>query len=56
MPAKFQNHYVSVYGSLVDAKEFDDMVAHGISAGVENYCNSPKVAIITRIVAKTSVE
>ena len=55
MPAELQNRRVSVYGTLVDAKEFSDMTVRGISAGVENYCNSPKIAIITRLVLTTSV-
>src|ERR1700722_4484497 len=50
MPAEFRNRRVSVYGSLVEAKEFSQMTARGFITGVENYCNSPKIAIITRLV------
>ena len=50
MSARLQNQHVSVYGTLVDAKEFDQMALHGINAGIENYCNSSNIAIITRII------
>jgi hypothetical protein len=50
MPKKFANRHVAVYGTLVDSKEFDEMTLQFIITGVENYCNSPEIAIITRIV------
>jgi hypothetical protein len=49
MPKKFSNHYVAVYGRLVDARELEEEILRGITSGVENYCNSPQIAIITRI-------
>jgi hypothetical protein len=54
LPKKLNNHHVRVYGRLMDSKELDDLVVQGISLGVENYCNSAKIAIITRIVEDTS--
>jgi hypothetical protein len=56
MPAEFQNRRVSVYGTLVDAKEFSDMTVRGVSTGVENYCGSAKIAIITRLVPVASAK
>jgi len=50
LPPEFQNRRMTVYGTLVDAKEIDKFALHAISVGVENYCNSPKIAIITRLV------
>lgn len=50
LPEKLQNSFVSVYGKLVDARELDELALQGITVGVENYCNSPKIAIVTRVV------
>ena len=49
MPSRLQNQHVSVYGTLMDAEKLHEMTLQGISIGVENYCNSSKIAIITRI-------
>jgi hypothetical protein len=49
MPKRFNNHYVAVYGTFIDAQEIRDMTLLGASIGVENYCGSPKIAIISRI-------
>jgi len=54
MPEKFNGHLVSVYGKLMDEEDLRGFTLRGISIGVENYCNSPKIAIITRIVAESS--
>jgi hypothetical protein len=53
-PKSLNGHYVRVYGRLMDVKELDDLVSRGISIGVETYCNSPKIAIITRLVESSS--
>ncbi len=50
MPRELNNRHVAVYGKLMDAKELDDMVSRGITIGVENYCGSQKIAIVSRIV------
>ena len=49
MHARLQNQYVSVYGTFLDVEKLHEMTLQGISIGVENYCNSSKIAIITRI-------
>jgi hypothetical protein len=49
MPKSFNNHYVAVYGTFIDAQEIRDMTLQGASIGVENYCGSPRIAIISRI-------
>jgi len=49
MPKSFNNHYVAVYGTFIDAQEIRQMTLQGASIGVENYCGSPKIAIISRI-------
>jgi hypothetical protein len=50
MPKKFKNRHVLVYGTLIAARELHDMTLHGYSIGVENYCNSNKIAIISLLV------
>jgi len=50
LPSRLQNRHVSVYGMLVDVEQFNQMALKGITAGIGNYCNSSKIAIITRIV------
>ena len=50
MPSRFRNQHVSVYGILVDADAFYQQALNGATAGVENYCNSSKIAVITRMV------
>lgn len=50
MPKRFQNHLVRVYGTFISREELDDMALRAISIGVENYCASDKIAIITRMV------
>jgi hypothetical protein len=50
MPASLQSQHVSVYGTLVDAREFDQKAQQLVTTGVENYCSSEKIAIITRLV------
>jgi len=54
MPPELQNHRVYAYGKLLDAKELSDATKRGISIGVENYCNSPKIALIERLVPADS--
>jgi hypothetical protein len=52
LPDRLQNKHVWVYGTLVEAKDFYDRTAKGVTSGVENYCASLKIAIITRIVER----
>jgi hypothetical protein len=49
LPDRLQNRRVSVYGSFIEAEHIYAKALQGITAGVENYCGSSKIAIITRI-------
>ena len=50
LPGDLQNHYVAIYGSWIRAEDLHAMTAKGESIGVENYCNSTRIALITRVV------
>jgi diaminopimelate epimerase len=48
---KYNGRHVTVYGELVDWSSFEEKIGQGWSfRGLENYCSSEKVAIISRIV------
>jgi hypothetical protein len=49
MPDRLQNKRVAVYGSFIDAEQIYAKALQGITSGVENYCGSSTIAIITRI-------
>ena len=50
MPKKYQNQHVRVYGVLVSwAELYDRLKRFGENSGVENYCASADIALITRL-------
>jgi hypothetical protein len=50
LPDNLQNQYVAIYGSWISANELAKMAANLESIGVENYCSSPRIALIERVV------
>jgi hypothetical protein len=49
MPKKYQNQHVRVYGVLLSwAELYDRLKRFGENSGVENYCASADIALITR--------
>ena len=52
LPKSLQGKYVEAYGVLIGKDELDAMAARLESIGVENYCNSSHIAIITQLLRR----
>jgi len=50
MPPKFKNKHVLIYGTLYDRNAFGGGLQGTESAGLINYCDSPKIILISKMV------
>ena len=50
LPPRFQNHFVAVYGFMLDRHRLSEFRRGIVANGISDECDSAKVVLITRIV------